>query len=167
MYHTIKEFEDDWTRDVERTLIVLDNIPDDALSQSVADGHRTLGRIAWHLATTIPEMMAHTGITLEVISEDTPMPPSSKDIRHAYEVVSRMLLEKIKQNWTDEILEKEDDLYGEKWPRKVTLQVLVHHQIHHRGQMTVLMRQAGLKVPGMFGPSKEDWVEFGMEPPEM
>ncbi len=167
MYHTIKEFEDDWTREIERMLTMLDNIPDKALSQSVADGHRTLGRLAWHITTTIPEMMAHTGITMEVLSGDSPMPLTSKDIRHAYDVVARMLLEKIKQSWSDETLETEDDLYGEKWPRKVTLKVLVHHQIHHRGQMTVLMRQAGLRVPGLFGPAKEDWVEFGMEPPEV
>ena len=78
-----------------------------------------------------------------------------------------MLLERIKQSWTDETLDKEDDLYGEKWTRKVTLKVQVHHQIHHRGQMTVLMRQAGLKVPGLFGPAKEDWTEYGMQPPEV
>jgi uncharacterized damage-inducible protein DinB len=167
MYHTIKEFEDDWTREIERMLTMLDNIPDSALSQAVADGHRTLGRIAWHITTTIPEMMAHTGIAIDVLSENSPMSETSKDIRHAYEVVARMLLERIKQSWTDETLDKEDDLYGEKWPRKVTLKVLVHHQIHHRGQMTVLMRQAGLKVPGLFGPAKEDWTEYGMQPPEV
>jgi uncharacterized damage-inducible protein DinB len=26
-----------------------------------------------------------------------------------------------------------------------------------RGQLTVLMRQADLKVPGVYGPSKEEW----------
>ena len=32
---------------------------------------------------------------------------------------------------------------------------LLHHEIHHRGQMTVLMRQAGLKLPGVYGPSAD------------
>jgi hypothetical protein len=41
---------------------------------------------------------------------------------------------------------------------------LLQHQSHHRGQMTVLMRQAGLSVPGIYGPSKEEWARFGMEP---
>ena len=31
--------------------------------------------------------------------------------------------------------------------------------------MTVLMRQAGLKVPGVYGPAREEWAEFGMQPP--
>jgi uncharacterized damage-inducible protein DinB len=38
------------------------------------------------------------------------------------------------------------------------------HEIHHRGQMTVLMRQAGLKVPGVYGPSREEWTAYGMPP---
>jgi uncharacterized damage-inducible protein DinB len=31
--------------------------------------------------------------------------------------------------------------------------------------MTVLMRQAGLRVPAMYGPAKEDWAEWDMQPP--
>ncbi|MEA3297729.1 MAG: DinB family protein, partial [candidate division Zixibacteria bacterium] len=44
---------------------------------------------------------------------------------------------------------------------------LIQHQIHHRGQMTVLMRQAGIKVPSLYGPAKEDWAQMGLEPPEV
>ena len=58
-------------------------------------------------------------------------------------------------------------MYGEKWMRGVTLRVVTEHEVHHRGQMTILMRQAGLKVPGLFGPAKEEWSEFGMEEPEI
>ena len=47
----------------------------------------------------------------------------------------------------------------------LTLQVLVVHQAHHRGQMTVLMRQAGLEVPGVYGPSRQEWAAYGMQPP--
>ena len=47
----------------------------------------------------------------------------------------------------------------------MSLQVLVVHQAHHRGQMTVLMRQAGLTVPGVYGPAREEWTTYGMQPP--
>ncbi|MCK6259572.1 DinB family protein [Fictibacillus sp. KIGAM418] len=47
-------------------------------------------------------------------------------------------------------------MYGEKWENGLTLYILNCHQIHHRGQMTVLMRLAGLKVPGVYGPSIEE-----------
>ena len=43
-------------------------------------------------------------------------------------------------------------------PNSIFLMTLINHQNHHRGQMTVLMRQAGLTVPGVYGPAKEEWV---------
>jgi len=58
-------------------------------------------------------------------------------------------------------------MYGEMWTIETVLKVLFTHQIHHRGQMTVLMRQAGLKVPGLYGPAKEEWAEFGGQAPEI
>jgi hypothetical protein len=27
------------------------------------------------------------------------------------------------------------------------------------------MRQAGLQVPGVYGPSRHEWTAFGMQPP--
>jgi uncharacterized damage-inducible protein DinB len=33
--------------------------------------------------------------------------------------------------------------------------------------MTVLMRQAGLKPPGIYGPAREDWATMNMEPPRI
>ena len=71
----------------------------------------------------------------------------------------------IKKNWRDKTLLQADDLYGEKWPRGNTLYALVSHEIHHVGQMTVLLRQSKAKVPGLFGPSKEEWKKMGMKPP--
>jgi uncharacterized damage-inducible protein DinB len=41
--------------------------------------------------------------------------------------------------------------------------MIIKHIIHHRGQMTVLMRQAGLKVPGVYGPAREEWEKIGLE----
>jgi uncharacterized damage-inducible protein DinB len=44
------------------------------------------------------------------------------------------------------------------------LSIVLSHQTHHRGQMTVLMRQAGVPVPGMYGPSREEWEAMGVPP---
>jgi len=60
------------------------------------------------------------------------------------------------------MLAEEINMYGEKWTRSATLASIIKHQIHHRAQMTVLMRQAGLKVPGVYGPSREEWSQYGM-----
>jgi uncharacterized damage-inducible protein DinB len=95
-----------------------------------------------------------------------PVPAAAK-IAGAYETTARSLLEAIKKEWTDATLSVVDDMYGEKWPRGLTLQILIDHEVHHRGQMTVLMRQAGLVVPGIYGPAREEWAGFGAPPPEV
>jgi len=56
-------------------------------------------------------------------------------------------------------------MYGEKWPNGKTLEVLIFHEIHHRAEMVALMRVLDMKVPGIYGPSKEDWSKYGL--PEM
>jgi uncharacterized damage-inducible protein DinB len=53
-------------------------------------------------------------------------------------------------------------MYGMTWTKGTVLVSLITHQAHHRGQMTVLMRQAGLKVPGVYGPAREEWAAMGM-----
>ena len=61
----------------------------------------------------------------------------------------------------DATLEVVDYMYGEQWPRGLTLYALILHQTHHRAQMTVLMRQAGLVVPGVYGPNREETEKMG------
>jgi uncharacterized damage-inducible protein DinB len=53
-------------------------------------------------------------------------------------------------------------MYGEQWSRGAVLSALILHQVHHRAQMTVLMRQAGLKVPGLYGPAREEWAAMNL-----
>ena len=167
MFTSITQFEQEWTKESELTQKVMRSLTDESLSREVTDGHRTLGRIAWHIATTIPEMMGHLGLKFDMLKPDAPVPTSAKQIETAYISVANALLEKIKREWKDETLGVVDDLYGERWERRYTLMALIQHEIHHRGQMTVLMRQSGLKVPSLYGPAKEDWVQYGMEEPKI
>ena len=167
MFHSLNEFEALYRTEMDATQKVFDAMTDDSLGKRVADGHRTLGRVAWHICTTVPEMMERTGLKLDLVSESTPIPTVAKDIAHVYGAVSRALLEEINNKWSDESLDVEDDMYGQTWPRKSTLLALLQHQTHHRGQMTVLMRQAGIRVPGVYGPAKEDWADYGMPIPEV
>lgn len=87
------------------------------------------------------------------------------EIRAAYRRVSESLLEQL-ESWGDAELQKEDLMFGYlRWKRGQSLMALVAHQIHHRGQMTVLMRQAGLVVPEFYGPTKEQWTKMGVPEP--
>lgn len=167
MILSIEQFEESWTDQWAGTHKMMAVLTDRSLSQPVTDDHRTLGRIAWHLVLSISEMMSRTGLKLTTITEDTPVPDSASEIANAYKKAAAELQAQVKANWDDAALKIEDDMYGQKWARGLTLQILINHEIHHCGQMTILMRQAGLKIPGLFGPAKEEWQQFGMTAPEI
>jgi uncharacterized damage-inducible protein DinB len=167
MFKTISELVSAWEKESAITQKVLAALSDASLSQPIVEGHRTLGRIAWHIVTTIPEMMEKTGLLINAVVPDAPLPETAGVIQHSYAAAAAEFLQQITARWSDQTLMVEDDMYGEKWPRGLSAQVLIDHQIHHRGQLTVLMRQAGLKVPGIYGPALEDWSAFGAVPPEV
>ena len=167
MFTKIEHFEQNWSYESKVTQNVMNALTDSALSQNVSQGHRNLARMAWHIICSIPEMMNYTGLDFEDIDPNTPVPKTAQEIKDAYAKVSNMLMDNIKKYWTDDTLQIEDELYGEKWKRGITLFILLKHEIHHRGQMTVLMRQAGLTVPSIYGPAKEGWAEHGMDAPEV
>ena len=161
MFRTINDFLEAWKYESEATLKVFGNLTDDSLNQKVTSDGRSLGFIAWHITDTIPEMLSKTGLPFNH-DENTPAPASVETIKDIYKNSSKAVTELISQNWKDEMLNDDINMYGQIWKRSSVLSSLVAHQTHHRGQMTVLMRQAGLKVPGIYGPAKEEWAQFGM-----
>ena len=166
MFRTVKDFLGNWKYETEATLKVFSELTDDSLSKRVDPGGRTLGRIAWHIVQTLPEMAGRTGLPVQGPAEDEPVPSSAKEIAARFESTADSLATAVEASWKDHDMEAEDDMYGELWARGRTLAALVLHQAHHRGQMTVLMRQAGLQVPGVYGPSREEWAGYGMPPQE-
>jgi uncharacterized damage-inducible protein DinB len=165
MFRALADFQKSWEYEAQCTAKLLRALTDASLLQAVTPHDRTLGRIAWHVVTSVPEMMERTGLRLSGPGKDASMPASAAAIAPAYEAVAASLAEQLREQWTDDTLSVKDEMYGEAWKRGFTLAVLIRHQSHHRGQMTVLMRQAGLRVPGVYGPAREEWSEFGMPPP--
>ncbi|BAU29222.1 putative damage-inducible protein DinB [Aneurinibacillus soli] len=167
MYTTIDSFIRAWDNDAAGMQRVMDTLTDASLKQEVSPHDRTLGRVAWHIVYTIYEMMEKSGLTLAGAIEEAPVPETAEVIALAYRKANESLADALRQQWSDTSLQEEVNLYGEPWTKAIVLNVLIHHQIHHRGQMTVLMRQAGLRVPGVFGPSREEWSTFGVEAPSV
>lgn len=171
MFRRIEDFLPCWDHESKGCIHVFQAIPDEAMAQAVDSEHRNLRRMAWHIVECLIEMPGRMGLHLEgaelVQGGFICDPPASMaEICRTFERASASLVEALR-GWSDADLEKEDNMYGETWMRGLSLLVLITHQAHHRGQMTVLMRQAGLKVPDIYGPTKEGWSHFGMEPPKV
>ncbi|MFO7524961.1 MAG: DinB family protein [Ignavibacteriaceae bacterium] len=162
MYHKLEDFINDWVYESEATLKVFNNLTDESLTKNVGENVRTAGRLAWHITTSVIKMSHRIGLTFEAVDENFPAPEKAQEIYDTYKAVSEMMIAELKEKWTDETLLIEDDMFGENWKRGTTLGVIITHQIHHRAQLTVVMRLAGLKVPGVYGPAKEEWAQYGM-----
>ncbi|WNR44451.1 DinB family protein [Paenibacillus roseipurpureus] len=164
MYRAIEDFVNEYTNEAKATQRVLDALTDASLAQRITPELRSLGQIGWHIATTIHEMISRTGLTFASPEGEEHAPASAATIASAYRSSVAAVLEAIQSQWTDAKLADSSDMYGEMWPNALTLRIFLSHEIHHRGEMVVLMRQAGLRVPEIYGPTREDWIERGMEP---
>jgi uncharacterized damage-inducible protein DinB len=166
MYTSIQEFIDEWNNEAASTQKVLDALTDSSLGQKVSSEDRTLGAIAWHVVSSTPGMLMEFGINVEAIQE-TNTPASAREIAEVFRRVTSDTSDAVKHQWTDQSLTEMVNVFGMDMPKAVTLSMLIKHIIHHRGQMTVLMRQAGLKVPGVYGPAREEWSLMGMDAPAL
>lgn len=156
MFTAVRHFLNAWRHESGSTARLLAELTDASLAQRVAAGHRTLGELAWHIVTSQREIVGKTGLVIEAPTKADPEPARAAAIHSAYVGAANALAAAVERHWTDETLRVRDSMYGAQWPRGLTLDIMLRHEIHHRGQMTVLMRQAGLRVPGVYGASRDE-----------
>lgn len=166
MYRKIEDFITDWKYESESTLNVFRNITNESLNKKDNENIRSIAVLSWHITITLSEMLNKAGLKVTGPDEHSKPPSDINEIIPAYENSSLSVTEQVLKQWNDASLLNEANLYGENWKNGVTLSVLIKHQAHHRGQLTVLMRQSGVKVPGVYGPSKEEWAQWNMAAPE-
>jgi uncharacterized damage-inducible protein DinB len=164
MYCDITDFLEDWKKESQFTLEVFSGINDNIKTVKINDNLRSLERLAWHITQSITEMLHRAGLFDQDFLERESIPPTMEKNREIYSRYSQELATLLKEKWEKTDLSEKIEMYGENWEKRFILSVLVKHQIHHRGQMTAIMRMVGLKVPGIYGPSKEEWSKFGMAP---
>ena len=154
MFRNVQDFLQTWKAESQSTLRVFGALSDGSLSQSVGPGGYTLGSLAGHIIGSIAKIPAHAGLL--------PMPAALPELASvgaivaAYEHNATQVAEAVTEKWSDAQLGDEIPIFGRTLRKGVVLAMLISHQAHHRAQMTVLMRQAGLKVPGVYGPSQSD-----------
>ena len=165
MYVTISDFIKEWNREAMLTQNVLDGLTDESLKQQVYPEGRTLGRIAWHLTTNIPDYLTHFGLNIDGVKNAENVPTTAMEIAKTFKEVSSRVAQIIEKQWTDQSIERIQEAFGRQESNAQILMGLIKHIVHHRGQITVLMRQAGLKPFGVYGPPKEDWIHLGVENP--
>jgi uncharacterized damage-inducible protein DinB len=163
MYRKTEDFLTDWAYEKESTLKVFKNISNNELNKKDNENVRTIAVLTWHMTITLSEMLNKAGLKVTGPDEHSKPPGTIEEIISAYEKSANSVTALVAGEWNDNTLLEEVNMYGENWKKGVVLSVLIKHQAHHRGQLTILMRHAGLKVPGVYGPSKEEWAQWNMQ----
>ena len=158
MYNTVDQFTNAYKIESDKTANVLSAISDQSLAtQKSTDDKTSLADLAWHLAQAPVYILNQAGLGLTMPTR--PENATAAQALEAYKTVSAEVLAKVK-SWSDAELHNVKTFFGMEWSQGAALMATIHHEIHHRGQLSILMRQAGLKVPGIYGPNKEETEEF-------
>ncbi|WP_096186391.1 DinB family protein [Evansella halocellulosilytica] len=157
MFTSVNDFLNEWKQEAAVTQKVLDALTDESLNQEVTPGLYTIGSLAWHITGSTYYFPSQVGVKFEVPDLKKEAPRSAAEISETYKTISERLTQAFSDQVSDEKMNKMVNLFGMDMPIQAVFRLLIQHQAHHRGQLTVLMRQADLKVPGVYGPSKEEW----------
>jgi uncharacterized damage-inducible protein DinB len=151
-------------QEAEATRRVLERVPHDRLAWRPHKKSRTLGQLALHVAT-VPGAVAEfaalpSPVQAPEFGED-PIPESAaqlvptlqQSVATARRVLGNMDDATLTATWRAMRGEREVMAV----PRLGFLRsVMLNHWYHHRGQLTVYLRELGVPVPAIYGPSADE-----------
>lgn len=162
IYKKIDDFITDWKVESESTLRIFLSIINGSISDKVHENVRSIATLSWHMTYYITEVSKMAGLQVDGPETHSKVPSSIEDIIDAYKNVSASLIKEVKSKWNDSSLNDIVEIFGKKMKKGETLSLLIMHQAHHRGQLTILIRLSGLKIPGIYGPAKEEWAAMNL-----
>ena len=159
---TIEGLLQELEQEAQTTRRVLERVPDDHLGWKPHDRSMSLGQLALHIAS-VPGAIAE-------ISQISPFPlpkfeqPSARSAADLIPALDESLAK------ARTILGRLDDADLAKTWRvvdgdrevmaipvgAVLRSIMLNHWYHHRGQLSVYLRQVGVPVPSIYGPSADE-----------
>jgi uncharacterized damage-inducible protein DinB len=149
-------------QEARTTRRVLERVPGDRLGWKPHDRSMSLGQLALHVAT-IPGAIAE-------ISQKSPFPipqftqPSAssaeelvpaleQSVARAKQILGGMDAASLSNIWR--VVDGEREVLA--LPVGAVLRsIMLNHWYHHRGQLAVYLRQVGVPVPSIYGPSADE-----------
>jgi uncharacterized damage-inducible protein DinB len=149
--------------EAQATRRVLERVPDDRLAWRPHEKSRTLGELALHVAIVpggVAELVASpspaqapTFIDPSPNSASELIPALEQSIAKAKKVLGGMDDAALTATWR--LMQGDRELFAV--PRVAVLRsVMLNHWYHHRGQLTVYLRELGVPVPSIYGPSADE-----------
>ena len=160
---TSQDLLDELDQEAQITRRVLERVPADKFDWRPNSKSMTLGQLALHLAS-IPGTVAELA-TRSTFDVETQIPlPSTANVDQLLSAHDRSIA-RAKQL----LGEMDDAMLSSPWrmvrgeqeimtiPRKALLRsILLNQSYHHRGQLTVYLRQVGALIPAIYGASADE-----------
>jgi uncharacterized damage-inducible protein DinB len=156
----LRELEDE----AQATRRILERVPDNRLGWRPHERSMTLGELALHIATVpggvaqlvaspSPARAPEGGQDLRLANSSELIPALDQSISTAKRVLGGMDDAALTATWR--LTNGQRELFATT--RAAMLRsVMLNHWYHHRGQLTVYLRQLGVPVPSIYGPSADE-----------
>jgi uncharacterized damage-inducible protein DinB len=150
-------------QEAHTTRRVLERVPGDQLAWRPHERARTLGELALHVAIVpggVAELVASPSpAQFPQFTDPSPtsaselIPALDRSIAKAKQVLGGMDDATLVGTWR--LMQGERELFA--IPRVAMLRsVMLNHWYHHRGQLTVYLRELGVPIPSIYGPSADE-----------
>jgi len=149
-------------QEAQTTRRVLERVPEDRLGWKPHNKSMSLGQLALHVATTpggVAEMSQQSPFQMPEFVQ--PSATNSADLMRAFEdsvakaqdILRRMDDAGLQKMWR--VVDGEREIMT--LPVGAVLRtIMLNHWYHHRGQLSVYLRQVGVLVPSIYGPSADE-----------
>jgi uncharacterized damage-inducible protein DinB len=156
--HEIDQFIAVWDRESSLTRNLLQTLPQDQLDFRPDPQGRSLGELAWHLVGI--EAIFSSIAKSRNFGGPTPAgdrPRTVAELVAGYDRIHREAVERVR-GIAPEDLDREFPFFGGQTisVRNVLWYPLLHHSIHHRGQLMMMVRLAGGVPSRVYGPNREE-----------
>jgi len=150
-------------QEAQTTRRVLERIPEDQMNWRPHPKARTLGELALHVATvpgSVAEFIASPSpaqvpnfIDPSPLSAAELVPALAESIAKAKQILGGMDDATIMATWR--MMDGEREVFA--LPRVALLRsIMLNHWYHHRGQLSVYLRELDIPVPSIYGPSADE-----------
>jgi uncharacterized damage-inducible protein DinB len=141
---------------------VLERVPDDKLGWRPHARARTLGELALHIAQVpgnVAQIAAQSQVQAPQFSDPSPhsaselVPALDQSIAKAKSLLGGMDDAAMTSTWR--MMRGDRELLA--LPRIAFLRsILLNHWYHHRGQLTVYLKELDIPIPSVYGPSADE-----------
>jgi uncharacterized damage-inducible protein DinB len=164
MSKELQTFLDTWDEETKKTVAMLQSLPTDKYDFRPDAGGRSLGELGWHLAEA--EAYMTYGIergAFEMGAKPPGMerPKKVEELAPGFERVHADAVQRVRK-LTPADLDREIMFFtgSPVTIRQILWTMLLNHEIHHRGQLSLMCRLAGGSAPAPYGPNREEMAKM-------